>query len=297
MTSSAERAAPERWGNAVAILGAGYVGMALARALADRGYEVYAVRRSPQHALPGVWAVYGDLTRPDEITELPPRVDHFVLCVAPGIGRGDDYERTYLAGADGAVVLALRHGARSLLYTSSTAVYGVTDGSWVTEASPLQARSPRGRVLIAAEQHLSTFEGPVILLRVTGIYGPGRSAVKRYARIEDLPACGESWVNLVHREDLVGAITHLLKLPPARRVLNCSDGPPARAIDIARWLAKQRGTPLPAHIKFTRPDARPRSNQRVDSCALRALGWRPHYPSFREGFLFLLESTAGESVG
>src|SRR5262249_17923735 len=62
------------------ILGAGYIGMTLARALADQGDEVYVVRRSPQRDLPGVRAVYGDLTRPDEITGLPEQIDHLVLC-------------------------------------------------------------------------------------------------------------------------------------------------------------------------------------------------------------------------
>ncbi len=281
-------AVPEKRRKTVAILGAGYVGTALARALADQGYEVYAVCRSPQRTLPNIQWVHGDVARPDEMAALPAQLDHIILCVAPNIARGDDYERTYLGSAEGAVMLARHHSTSSLLYTSSTAAYGVTDGSWVTEASPLKARSPRGGVLIAAEHHLSKFEGPVIVLRVAGIYGPGRTAVGRYTRVEDLPARGEYWVNLVHRDDLVAAITHLMRLPPFRRVLNCSGGSPARAIEIARWLAEQRGAPLPARIMFTRPDARPRSNQRVDTRALRALGWRPHYPSFREGFLSLL---------
>lgn len=283
--SSAGEAVSEGRRKTVAILGAGYVGMGLAGVLVDRGYNVYAVRRRPQQALQGVRAVYGDLTRPDEITGLPDHVDHLVLSVAPSLPDGDDHERTYLGSAEGTVALARRHGACSVLYTSSTAVYGVADGSWVTEASPLRARSPRGRVLIAAERRLWTFEGPVILLRVAGIYGPGRTALERYTRIEDLPTHGEYWVNLVHRDDLVAAITCLLTLAASRRVLNCSDGTPERAIDIARWLAAQHGTSIPSPIEFARPDAQPRSNQRVDSRTLRALGWRPRYPSFREGFL------------
>lgn len=268
----------------VVVLGAGYVGAAAAQAFAARGDTVYSVRRHPTPVGAGILALRGDAAAPDSIRGLPRHVDHVVLAVAPAAG-ADTYEQTYVRGATGAVALARRHGAGSLVYTSSTGVYGVTDGGWVSEDSAVNARDTNSGALIQAEKTLlDAGDIGVTVLRVAGIYGPGRNPLPRYSRPEALPARGEYYVNLVHRDDIVSAVVLCAETPASPRVFNCSDGQPALALDVARWTCEFLGQPWPETIVFNNLDAVPRSNQRIRNDALRAHGWSPAYPSFREGF-------------
>lgn len=282
MTTTGDTSAPRR----IAVLGAGYVGRAAASAFAARGDAVWAVRRS---ATPGVdaegvtWCA-GDVAH-GTIAGLPERLDAIVLAVAPGRG-GDDYRATYVDGAHGALALARRSGAR-LVYTSSTGVYGTHDGSWVTETSPLLGAGASNAALRAAEAVLlDDATVATTVLRVAGIYGPGRDPSGRYRDAAALARGGDYWVNVAHRDDIVSAIAHILALDPAPRVLNCADGAPATARAICEWLASRRGVD-PATLAFTGTGAPARSNQRVSSAALQATGWRPAWPSVREGLAAL----------
>ena len=98
-----------------------------------------------------------------------------------------------------------------------------------------------------------------------------------------LPQRGAYWTNLAHRDDIVAAMLHILSHRAAPRLVNVSDGSPALASDVARWLCEEAGGD-PASLEFGNDAERSRNNQRVSSAALQALGWVPRYPTFREGF-------------
>lgn len=266
----------------VAILGAGYVGAATARTLAASGTAVWAVRRTAHPAADGITWLAGDLAT-GALNGLPPALDAVVLTVAPS-GIADGYDRTYPPAARTAVALARATGARAVVYTSSTGVYGGRDGAWMDETSPRSGEGPGNAALMEAEDALlaSGLAG-VTVLRVAGIYGPGRDPRGRFADTRRLPARGEYWVNLAHRDDIVSAITGALSHGGPARVLNVADGAPALAADVARWLAAKQGGD-PAALVFGNDAERSRSNQRIANAALRATGWQPRYPSFREGF-------------
>mgnify|MGYP002780627512 CR=1 FL=1 len=271
---------------AIAVLGAGYVGRAAAMSLAAGGAAVWAVRRSATSGpdADGVTWCTGDVAR-GVIDGLPPRLDAVVLTIAPGRG-DDDYVSTYVAGARGALALARATGAR-LVYTSSTGVYGVHDGSEVTEATPLRGAGPSNDALRRAEAVLLEADDvAAVVLRVAGIYGPGRDPAARYRDPATLALGGEAWVNLAHRDDIVRAIAHAVARDDLPRVLNCADGAPATARTICGWLAERRGVD-PATLAFTGTSAPARSNQRVSSAALQATGWRPQWPTFRDGLAAL----------
>lgn len=266
----------------VAILGAGYVGGAVATALASRGDLVWAVRRRDHPPEPGVTWLRGDVTA-GAVAELPASLDAVVLAVAPSSAL-DGYDRVYPPAARAAVTLAEASGARALVYTSSTGVYGERDGGWVDETTVLRGEGPGNRALIEAEQLLLTSgRSGVTVLRVAGIYGPGRDPRARFEFAAQLAMRGEYWVNLAHRADIVTAIVGALDHHGPPRVLNVADGAPAQAADIARWLATSAGRDADA-LTFEGEGAPARSNQRIATAALRATGWRPDYPSFREGF-------------
>ncbi len=275
----------------LAVLGAGYIGLAAARACRDAGASVWAVRRRAQAGEAGVSFVAGDLASSD-IPGLPGAFDAVVLTVAPS-GESDSYGQTYPLAARTAVALARATGARALVYTSSTGVYGGQDGAWVDEATPRRGSGPGNRALLEAEDTLlgSGLDG-VTVLRVAGIYGPGRDPRGRYSQPGLLPMRGEYWVNLAHQADIVAAIMASLAYAGPPRVLNVADGTPATAADVARWCAAAQGRD-PSSLVFDGENSPSRSNQRVSNAALVATGWKARFPSFREGFATGLHADDG----
>ncbi len=265
----------------IAVLGAGYVGGAVARALTDRGDQVWAVRRRPHADESGITWLEGDLAG-GPVRGLPPRLDAVILTVAPS-GEDDSYADTYPPAARRALQLTREHGAGTLTYTSSTGVYGGMDGAWVDEASPRDGQGSTLALIAAEDLLLGSAVPGVTVLRVAGIYGPGRDPRARFTKASALPMRGEYWVNLAHREDIVAAILQTLDRTGEPHALNVADGTPTQAADVARWLATERGED-PAALDFANAESRSRSNQRIAVGALMATGWHPRYPSFREGF-------------
>ncbi|MDZ7631751.1 MAG: NAD(P)-binding domain-containing protein [Gemmatimonadaceae bacterium] len=277
------RAEAEQESRRIAVLGAGYIGSALAAQAAAAGHAVWAVRRSAVETAPdGVTWLRGSVAA-GAVAGLPAALDLVVLTVAPSFG-SDGYESTYPPAAAGALAIARATGAGQVIYTSSTGVYGGQDGAWVTEASPRLGRGAGNDALIAAEDILLQSESPSVhVLRVAGIYGPGRDPRARMRDAAALPERGEYWTNLAHRDDIVGAILHVAARGDVSGVFNVSDGQPALAADVSRWLAAAAGAD-PERLVFANEAQRSRNNQRVSSAALQATGWVPRYASFREGF-------------
>ncbi|MBC7843448.1 MAG: NAD(P)H-binding protein [Gemmatimonadaceae bacterium] len=267
----------------IAVLGAGYIGAAFARAAAaDRRHTVYAVRRTAVESADGVTWLRGDVAS-GAIENLPTRLDGIVLTVAPSRG-SDAYDATYPPCATAAVALARESGATRLVYTSSTGVYGGRDGAWVSETTTRLGVGGTNAALIAAEDIILDAGIPAsTVLRVAGIYGPGRDPRARMMNAAALPQRGEYWTNLAHRDDIVAALLHVLSLTHPPRVLNVSDGSPRRAADVAAWLCADAGRD-PASLVFGNDAGRSRNDQRVSNAALVATGWAPTYPSFRDGF-------------
>ncbi len=267
----------------IAVLGAGYIGSAVAAEAIRRGHAAWAVRRSSAAGLrDGVTWLQGTVGG-QPIAGMPESLDAVVLTVAPSSG-ADGYDATYPPAATAALALARATNARALVYTSSTGVYGERDGAWVDEASPRAGAGDGNRALIAAEDILLAADwDAVTILRVAGIYGPGRDPRPRMRNASLLPRRGEYWTNLAHRDDIVAAVMHVVEAPAAARIFNVSDGTPTIAADVARWLAASAGD-APESLVFASAEQRSRNNQRVSNSALVASGWSPRYPSFRVGF-------------
>ncbi len=267
----------------IAVLGAGYLGSAVATEAVRRGHTAWAVRRSVIRPTDdGVTWLRGALG-PAPIVGVPETLDVVMLTVAPA-SAADGYDATYPPAAAAALALARATNARALVYTSSTGVYGGRDGEWVNETSPRAGAGEGNRALIEAEDVLLGADwDAVTILRVAGIYGPGRDPRARMRNAAALAQRGEYWTNLAHRDDIVGAMLHVAAKTPVTRVLNVSDGAPTRAADVARWLTAAAGGSAETLV-FGNEELRSRNDQRVSNAALLASGWSPRYPSFREGF-------------
>jgi len=278
----------------VLIVGCGYVGLPLGSRLAEAGHEVFGLRRSGAVGAGGersrVQPLQGDITRPDTLAGLPRGYDWVVHCVSASGGGPAEYRAVYLDGTRNLLDWLSTAPPRRFVYTSSTSVYGQTDGSVVTETSPTEPATETGRILLATERLLLEAAGfPAVILRLAGIYGPGRGYwFKQYlsgeARIE---GNGSRRLNMIHREDVIGAIMAALERGEPGGIYNVVDNEPVSQLELFEWLSKKLGRPLPpfAPENAERAAKRGTTNKDVSNSRLvGALGYGLRFPTFREGW-------------
>ncbi len=280
-------------GQTVLVVGPGWLGGAVADALMAEGARVWTLQRSVPTATsgqgsPAITSLQGDIRLPLEQAPwgaaLPASIDHVVVCIAPSRRAGDGYQTTYPAAVAGSLALAEARRSRSITYTSSTGVYGRADGAWSRETDPIVARDDRQDALLQAEQMLcrgvSAGLGRTVL-RVAGLYGPGRDPALRFTGTVPT-AVSDVWCNFSWRDDVVAAISHLIRspMPGTARVFNCADGVPLRASTIARALGAQPSANGSTGEIAATPG---RSNQRIAVDALRAEGWAPRMSTVLDG--------------
>ena len=179
------------------------------------------------------------------------------------------------------------------VYTSSTGVYGQNDGSAVDESGPTEPASESAQILVETEQLLLTAARQerfrLVVLRVAGIYGPGRGHYcLQYLRGEARDdGDGGRILNMIHRDDLVGAIRAALERGRPGAVFNVVDSEPASQLRLFEWLAQRSGRPMPASLPESAAESRRRgaTHKRVSNARLRTeLGYELKYPTFRQGY-------------
>jgi len=276
----------------VLVAGAGWLGSAVARALADRGDRVTAVRRDPARAAalaaPGIEPLALDLTAPGAAGRLPRDADAVVACQSASGDGADAYRRAYLDVND-LLLGALRDAGRpaAFLYTGSTGVFGQRDGGVVDEETPPAPSGPTGEVLVQAERLVAAAARPglrTVVLRLSGIYGPGRNWPVERVRSGHIalgPADG-TWLNLLHLEDAVAAVLAGLERGEPGSILHATDAEPVRRRDLALWVSERLGIPPPRLPADARPSTLP-DRRVVAERSRAALGLVLRYPSFREG--------------
>lgn len=255
------------------------------------------MRRTAEHGgqlkQAGITPLVADITKPAELARLPAQYDRVVNCVASGGGGPEDYRKVYLEGTRNLIEWLSPTPPGRFVYTSSTSVYGQTDGALVTELSPTEPVAETARILVDTERLLleaaKSHGFPATILRLAGIYGPGRGYwLKQYlsgqARIE-----GPSgrFLNMVHRDDVAGAIVAALQRGRAGEIYNVVDDEPTTQLTLYQWLAERSGGALPQSVPEDAEPARKRglTNKRVSNRKLREeLRYRLKYPSFREGY-------------
>lgn len=268
------------------VAGLGDLGARVAAARIAAGGDVVGLRRREhRQPAPRLHTERVDLSTGEGIARVPRRVDAVLFCVAPEVRDEAAYRALYL---DGLRRLLDRVEAPRWLFVSSTAVYAQDAGEWVDEDSATEADAFNGRVLREAERELLGHAGGYVL-RLSGLYGPGREALLQRAR--EGRAGARRWSNRIHIEDAATAATLLLALPDAAfplrdagtatRILLGNDDAPALECDVQAWLREREGL-LPAAAGDG-----PESGRRVCNARLRALGWTPAFPDFRAGYAML----------
>ncbi len=298
----------EMKGKRLLVLGCGYLGRILVREAIERGMRVMAVSRNVDTLVEvealGAEIFAGRVDSDSWHEAAGSYVDFVVNCVSSAGGGLEGYRQSYIEGNHSLCKWAEQVGfsGRSL-YTSSVSVYGDADGKWVDEVSAPPPSNERGGVVLKSE---SIFlegmpAGKSVVLRLAGLYGPGRHLMLDRLRmgVAELPGFGDYYLNLVRIEDVAASVWGCFEAETAvSGVYTVVDEEPALKEEIAGWIAETTGNQRP---RFTgRADTSGRAsrrlgengrpaNRRISNAALKAaLGWRPKYLSFREGFSDLL---------
>lgn len=187
-------------------------------------------------------------------------------------------------------------------YLSTTGVYGDRRGGWVFEHSRLAAASLEGARRVGAErdwQDVARGMGLTLtIFRLPGIYGPGRSAFDRLrqGRARRIAVPGQVF-SRIHVDDLAAGLAASIARPRAGGIYNLCDDEPAPNSDVIAYAARLLGMEPPPEIPLAEaalsgPAARfYAESKRVSNALAKAeLGWRPAYPTYREGLKAILDA-------
>ena len=233
-----------------------------------------------------------DVTAPETLAVLETIAPDYVLFVlTPSAYTDERYRAVYVEGARHCLQRIDRTHLRRVLWVSSTSVYHQDDGGWIDETSPAQPAGFAGRRLLEAEAVIAASGLPHTLVRLGGIYGPGRDRLLRQLRngqrTQPEPA---RYSNRIHREDAVGILCFLLQADmdgmPLQTIYLGVDTEPAPMAAIEAWFCAWLGID---YASLSEPAAPARGgNRRCSSTRLQQLGYRFLYPTYREGLPTLL---------
>jgi len=268
----------------VLIAGCGYLGTATAKLFLSQGWRVEGWTRSgsiesESDSQFDVRAV--DLSLTAAVKAAPGEFDLVIHSASTRGGEAADYARVYRGGVAN---LLQRFPQSQLVFVSSTSVYAQQSGEWVDESSPAEPLHERGRILRETEDLVFGHGGRVA--RLTGIYGPGRSALLRRVLANEavVDEKADRFVNQIHRDDAAAALFKISQLADGGgQVWNVADNEPLLLSECYRWLSQRLKQPPAGSAVCKAPGKRGQSNKRISNSRLRGLGWAPIYASFKEG--------------
>jgi nucleoside-diphosphate-sugar epimerase len=270
------------------IIGCGYIGLPLALQLQEAGNEITAWFHSPASAATLAEfqfkkIIIGSVGDAGTWEQADIKFDRVIHCASSGRGGEAAYEEVFQRGI---LLIGERQPEARRLFVSSTSVYGQTKGEVVTERSRAEPVAPTSRILRGAER--AALLTGTIVVRSSGIYGPDRGVLfEKYRRGEAvIEGDGLRWINQIHQRDLVSALAHLVEKGAPGEVYNASDDAPVTYYDYYAWCSDFLQRPMPPFLEVNDQPAQKKrglTSKRVSNAKLRATGWTPFYPSFREG--------------
>lgn len=273
------------------ILGAGFSGKAIGETFKAAGFTVSGTTRSAEkaealRALGIEPVVYDGVTLSEDLTADMARATHVVQSIAPG----KDGDPLFRAGSP--ALSSLMPKLEWAGYLSTVGVYGDHKGAWVDEETALNPVSVRSIERVEAENHWLAFGKasgiPVAVLRLAGIYGPGRNALRNMEEGTARRLIKKDQVfNRIRVEDIGGSALFLSQ-KGLGGVWNITDDEPGPPQDVVAEAARLMGLPTPPDIPFETAELSPMArsfygeNKRVSNSRLRAAGFEFRFPNYRQ---------------
>ena len=286
------------------IFGAGYSARVFARGMAGKAEWVAGTTRSPEK-LEALGAdgieplVFDGQSLTDECLARLRHATHLVLSAAPAAGVDP------VLAAAGETIRASMPALRWIGYLSTVGVYGNHDGGWVTETSECRPGSRRSAARVVAEKKWldlgEELSVPVAVLRLSGIYGPGRNALVNLANGTARRVIREGQVfNRIHVADIAGALEHLAACELGG-VYNVSDDEPGPPQDVVTYAASLMDVPPPEEVSFEQAEMTPMArsfwgdNKRVSNEKLKQSGFEFAFPDYRTALSHMWEKDGWRS--
>ncbi|MGJ0486836.1 MAG: SDR family oxidoreductase [Methylomicrobium sp.] len=267
----------------ILIIGCGDIGSSLGLQLIAQGHRVTGLKRRPPAADSPIRYIAADIGDAATLHCLGTGFDQVFFIVSADGRNENSYRAVYETGL-GNVLEGL--SAVPLIFVSSTSVYGQTHGEWVDEASEAEPDNVNSRLIRQAEREVLAANPHNIIVRFSGIYGPGREHLVRLAASQ--PAIQKDppyYTNRIHEEDCVGVLAFLgLQQLVGTQLEPCylaSDDEPAPLWEVVSWLAERQHCPPPV-IKEVGEEAA--MNKRCRNARLKALGYRFLYSGYQQGY-------------
>ncbi len=267
----------------IIIIGCGYVGKAVAKLWTEAGHTVTATTTTPER-VPELEEVAQRVVilRGDDLDTMRDVLqDQQVVLLSVGAKNRTNYEQTYLKTA-ATLVTALKDlpTVQQLIYTGSYAVYGDRQGAWVREDSPVSPANENGEILYKTEQVLlaaASSQLTVCVLRIAGIYGPGRTLLKIFQNIagKTRPGTGQEITNWIHLDDIVGSLD-FIRCQQLGGIYNLGNDLPMTTGELLDGLFERHGLPKVIWDPST-PQVRP-YNARLSNEKLKAAGYSLIHP-------------------
>ncbi len=276
----------------VLIVGCGDLGSAVGRLLLAQGHQVAGVRRSSAALPEGMQAIVADVSVSADLPELSQFApDVLLYCVAAGAHDDAAYRLAYVQGLRN-VMQAVQSAAnlQRVFFVSSTGVYGQLGDSLLDETIAPRPDGFSGQRMLEAERVLPQFSVPYTILRLSGIYGPGRTRLLRMAQTPAAWPSQNIWSNRIHRDDAAAFILFLMQRvthpTQAASLSDCyivTDDKPVDQYSVLLWLAQQMGVDTSQVTVPAITGGKRLSNQR-----LRSTGFALQYASYQQGYTSLL---------
>jgi nucleoside-diphosphate-sugar epimerase len=276
----------------VLIVGCGDLGSAVGRFFLAQGHQVAGVRRSLTTLPEGMQAIVADVSVSADLPQLSQFApDVLLYCVAAGAYDDTAYRLAYVQGLRH-VMQALQsvNNLQRVFFVSSTGVYGQLGDSLLDETIAPQPDGFSGKRMLEAEQVLPQFSLPYTILRLSGIYGPGRTRLLRMAQTPTAWPSQNIWSNRIHRDDAAAFIVFLMQClshsAGAASLSDCyivTDDKPIDQYSVLLWLAQQMGVDTSQVTVPAITGGKRLSNQR-----LRSTGFSLQYADYQQGYASLL---------
>lgn len=277
----------------ILIAGCGDVGSILAVSLLREGHTVYGLKRDISTLPEGVLPVQADLTDLNSLNDLPGEIDTLVFMPTPARRDQAAYEAIFIEGWKNIWVSLKQPPLRTLL-VSSTAVYGESQNELITEAVVPEPEAFNGKVLLQMERHAARCTDNLVVVRFSGIYGPGREYLIRLAASPGLEVqkSPPDFTNRIHSHDAAAVLKYLVEAEHPQSLYLATDNEPAPRFEVVEWLAEAQGKPAPIGLVGQHLGV----GKRISNKRLRDEGFLLMYPDFRAGYGAILKKRTKNEV-